>query len=187
MPEVVEPKVYRVPGKRGAGANTRRGIEVALSHGSDVIVTLDGDGQHDPREIPRLVKPIEDGVADVVVGSRFLSSGYRIPKYRKFGIDVITFALNVMSRTKFTDGQCCFRAYSRKALEAITITEAGFGFSTEILIKARALGFRIVEVPVSCIYHEDIKSNSTLNPVRHGLGVLLVTIRWRIWETFQKQ
>ncbi len=64
-------------------------------------------------------------------------------------------------------------------MESIVAIERGFGFSTEILIKARAQGFRIVEVPVSCIYHKDFKMNSSMNPIKQGVGVALSTIKWR--------
>ncbi len=167
---------------RGAGAATRRGIELALKQGADVIVTLDGDGQHNPLEIPTVVQPILDGHADMVIGSRFLIPGYKIRRYRKFGIDVITQVLNFGAKVKFVDGQCCFRAYTRDALERMEITERGFSFSVEMLVKARHLKLRIEEVPVSCIYHPDLESNSTLNPLQHGIPLLFRTIWWRLWE-----
>lgn len=173
--------IVRNFGKRGAGFNTKAGIDEALIRECDVVVTLDGDGQHDAREIPRLLNPIERGEADVVVGSRFLSGDKRhIPAYRKFGIKVITYLYNLGSSQKLTDAQCCFRAYSRAVLEQVRITERGFSFSVETLIKARALGFRIKEVPVTVLYHKQYSQNSSLNPVRHGLSVALGTVKWRI-------
>lgn len=164
----------------GAGSATRIGLDLALSRDADVIVTLDGDGQHNPDEIPKLVAPFRTGrSADVVVGSRFLRE-YKLPRYRKFGIDVITWLYNVGYKQKLSDGQSCFRAYSRQVIEACPITENGFGFSTEILVKARKAGFSIVEVPISCVYHEDWRRNSTLNPLWHGLSVVFKTIKWRL-------
>ena len=164
--------------RRGAGANTKRGMKVV---DADVVVTLDGDGQHLASEIPRVLAPILNGTADLVIGSRFVRS-YKIARYRKFGIDVITWLYNVGRKTKISDSQSCFRAYTRELLESINIEERGFGFSTEVLIKARAKSFRIVEVPITCVYHEEFAQNSSLNPVVHGLGVAWVTIKWRIKE-----
>jgi len=172
--------------ERGAGANTRRGIEEALMADADIIVTLDGDGQHDPGDIPALVAPIAERKADMVIGSRFLADGYKIKRYRKLGIDAITKALNFGSSTKIVDGQSCFRAFSRKVLEQIEITENGFSFSVEVPIKVRAASFRITEVPVRCIYHDRPGSNSAMNPIRHGVSVLLNTAKWRLWELRRK-
>ncbi len=174
---------------RGAGATTALGIAYSLNPHprvfADIIVTLDSDGQHDPDEIPLLVQPLVEKKADLVIGSRFMGD-YQIARYRKFGIDVITALYNKGNRKKIIDGQSCFRAFNRDVAKNIKITEHGFGFSTEFIIKARARGYRIVEVPITCIYHKTHGENSTLNPVRHGLGVALKTVKWRIKEDFLK-
>lgn len=168
-------------GKRGAGANTQAGIDEALILECDAVVTMDGDGQHDPQDIPKLLKPIEDGIADVVVGTRFATDSHTlIPRYRQFGIKVITWLFNVGRRQKLSDVQCCFRAFRREVLEVISITEPGFSFSVETVIRARGLGFRVAEVPVSVLYHRQFSQNSTLNPVTHGLSVALGTVKWRL-------
>lgn len=161
---------------KGAGAATKAGLWQARE--SDIIVTLDGDGQHKPEEIPRLLSPIINDKADIVIGSRFLKP-FKVQKYRKFGIDVITWLYNIGHKQKITDGQSCFRAFSSYAAELIYIEEDDFGFSTEFLIKARLLRFRITEVPISCIYR-NYEQDSTLNPLRHGLGVAWKTIKWRV-------
>lgn len=163
----------------GAGAATRTGLGFARARDADVVVTLDGDGQHDAIEIPDVIAPILEGYADLVIGSRFMGD-YKMPKYRRFGIGVITWLYNVGSKQKIRDGQSCFRAYGRKALESLEITEGGFAFSVETLIKAHKNGLRIVEVPITCHYHERYWDNSTLNPVRHGLSVALAVIKWRV-------
>ena len=160
----------------GAGGATRSGIEAAKVKNADIVVTLDGDNQHAPEEIPNLVAPILEGRADLVIGSRFLGGNNKIPRYRKFGIKVITWLFNVGSWVKISDAQRCFRAHSRRLLDAFSITESGFGFSVEVLIKARGGGFAIHEVPISCLYHSE---SSTANPVVHGVGVALTVIKLR--------
>jgi len=140
-------------------------------------VTLDGDGQHDPNDIPCLVSPVIEENVDLVIGSRFLSSQTNFRRYRKFGIDVITWLFNVGSKVKISDSQCCFRAHSRRLLDNIDITENGFGFSVEVLIKARKMGLTITEIPISCVYHSQ---GSSMNPITHGLGVALNVIKHRI-------
>jgi glycosyltransferase involved in cell wall biosynthesis len=170
--EVIRHKI-----RQGAGAATRSAFKAARTHSADVLVTLDGDGQHNPDEIPQILAPILSGEADLVIGSRFLQSNLnQAPKYRKFGIDIITWLYNLGSKKKVSDSQSCFRAHSRKLLKAINISENGFGFSVEVLIQARRNNFAIREVPVSCIYHSQ---GSSLNPLLHGLGVAWSVIKLR--------
>ena len=189
--------------RKGAGAATRTGFQAAKRSNANILVTLDGDGQHNPDDIPRLLAPIRSNEADLVIGSRFLppkqsavsspqstantpDSGLRtlnsqlgtnIPRYRKFGIDVITWLYNLGSEVKVSDSQSCFRAHSRRLIDAINITEDGFGFSVQVLIQARRKGCAIKEVPISCLYHSQ---GSSLNPVVHGLGVAFTVIKLRL-------
>ncbi len=173
--------VIRNFGKRGYGSNIKSGIDVALIKECDIVVTLDGDGQHSPEEIPFVVEPIERNEADVVAGSRFLSGGNKlIPFYRRLGIRMVTWLYNVGNKHKLSDAQCGFRAYRQEVLRGMGIAEDGWAFSVETLIKARALGFRIKEVPVSVLYHRQYSQNSTLNPIRQGLSVAFGVIKWRI-------
>lgn len=172
--------VIKKEGKYGFGSTLRVGMRDALSKGFDVIVTLDGDGQHDPSDALKIMLPIEDNEADIVIGSRFLSANNATPMYRKLGIGIITWLYNVFSQDKVTDSQCCLRAYRKEVLQSISMTEDGFTFSTETLICARKLGFRIREVPVKALYHKKYSQNSTLNPIKHGLSVAWGTIKLRL-------
>lgn len=165
--------------RRGAGAATRSGFEEAIKLGADIVVTLDGDGQHNPAEIPLLLLPLLQGQADLVIGSRFIEHKTNIPYYRKFGVDIITWMYNLGSKVRVTDAQSGFRAHSRKLLESVAITHDDFSFSVEVLVKARKKGFRIAEVPVSCLYHDQ---GSTSNPVLHGLGVAFAIARIRLYN-----
>jgi glycosyltransferase involved in cell wall biosynthesis len=175
---------------QGAGATTRKAWDsIKWDKYYDCTVTLDSDGQHMPEEIPRLVKPILDNEADVVVGVRFLEGCdtnklkdmdmISCPRYRRFGNWVITTIYN-FGHKPLSDSQSCFRAFNKRAVELLSIEENGFGFSVEMLIKARKMGLRIKEVPITCIYHSNYKSNSSMNPIKHGLGVAFKTICWRV-------
>ncbi|MGA2368382.1 MAG: glycosyltransferase family 2 protein [Dehalococcoidia bacterium] len=175
-------EVIRHPASRGAGAATKTGLEAALKAGADIIVTLDGDNQHDPDEIPILLKPFTTGEADIVIGSRFLREAC-VPAYRKLGIDIITWLYNAGHKERIVDAQSGFRAYSRKAAEAVNITYPGFGFSIQTLVQARKKGLKIVEAPISCIYHD---AGSTVNPFIHGLSVALAVFKIRMKEEFTK-
>jgi glycosyltransferase involved in cell wall biosynthesis len=176
-------EVIRHPHSRGAGAATRTGFEAAKKYGADIVVTLDGDGQHDPSEIPGVIQPVLEGEADITIGSRFLREA-DVSRYRKFGIDVITWLYNIGHKVKIRDAQSGFRAYSRKALDIITITYPGFGFSIETLVQVRKHGLVINEVSVSCIYHD---SGSTEHPVTHGLNVASSVLKIRIKEELFNQ
>ncbi|MDD5648181.1 MAG: glycosyltransferase family 2 protein [Dehalococcoidia bacterium] len=169
-------EVIRHGKRRGAGAATRTGFLAALKEGADIVVTLDGDGQHDAAEIPKVTGPLMQGEADLVIGSRFVKPSTNMPPYRNLGIDIITWLYNLGSKDKITDSQSCFRSYSRKLLETVDITRDDFGFSVEVLIKARKKGLKIVEVPASCYYHAD---SSTMDPITHGLGVAWSVIQLR--------
>lgn len=165
---------------QGTGAATKTAFEAAKRSQADILVTLDGDGQHNADEIPLLLAPILNEEADLVIGSRFLRPDFhQMPKYRKFGIDVITFLYNFGSKVRVSDSQCCFRAHNHKLIEAVNITEAGFSFSVQVLIQARRKGFTIKEVPISCIYHSQ---GSSLNPITHGLGVAFNVIKLRLFS-----
>ncbi|HIE17239.1 MAG TPA: glycosyltransferase family 2 protein [Dehalococcoidia bacterium] len=181
-------EVIRHKTRCGPGAATRSGLEMARTSDADVTVTLDGDAQHNPDEIPRIVKPILRKQADLVIGSRFVKTrdkephprpthASRMPRYRKLGIDIVTYLYNVGARMKVSDSQSCFRAYSRRLLEALNVTDDGFGFSIEILVQARKKGFIFAESPISCIYHS---KSSSIHPVTHGIGLVLSVIRHRI-------
>ena len=159
----------------GYGASLRSLFERVRKLHADVMVTLDADGQHSPGDIPRLVKPILIGKADIVIGSRFLSGDTEkhIPSYRRNGIKLITDLTRSVSFKDITDSQCGYRAYNRKALSFVEPSEYGMGASTEILLKAKEHSLKVVEVPVNVIYEK----KSIHNPVVHGVGVILSIIK----------
>ena len=161
----------------GAGYATKTCLEAAAEREASILVTLDGDGQHNADEIPKLILPIREGAADLVIGSRFLDIRSNISKHREFGIKIITFLYNFASNVKVSDAQSGYRAYSRKAIGMLNITERGFGFSVELLIQARRKGLVITEVPISCIYFPDSHS---LHPIIHGIIVALSVVKLRL-------
>jgi len=145
----------------------------SLEHGADIIVTLDADGQHDPSQIPDLIKALKETEADIAIGSRFLQEDQKTPEWRRRGIKLIT-DLTSNGENDITDAQSGFRAYTREALESLNLTEEGMGVSTEILLKAQNKGLKIAEAPIKVSYRQD---SSTRNPVVHGLFVVLSTVK----------
>ncbi len=159
----------------GYGAAIRTIFEKSAEIGSDILVTFDADGQHRIEDVSRVLHPLENNEADIVIGSRFLGKQSNVPNYRKLGIKVITQVTNSSIKTKLTDSQSGFRAYSKQVLSKISLSEIGMGISTEILIKASNEGLRITEVPITILYSGD---TSTHNPVSHGTSVLFSTIKF---------
>ena len=162
----------------GYGEALKSCFEAAISHSADVLVILDGDGQHNPDEIPKLITPVINKEADLVIGSRFLQPARQtsMPRYRAFGINVITLLFNITFRKKVSDAQSGYRAYSKGVFEDFTLTEKGMGISIEILGKVIKKGARVKEIPISCFY---APSGLSWEAIKHGLGVALSVVRVR--------
>lgn len=162
---------------RGYGSAIRELFKAAKRRNADIMVTIDSDGQHDPKEIPLLLNPILNDECDVVIGSRYLSlsSSSAVPRYRDFGIRVITRITRAASYSEITDAQSGFRAYNKEAISSISLYQNGMSVSTEILLRAKENDLRIREVPVKINYN--VERSSTSNPVFHGLGVLTSLIQ----------
>ena len=159
----------------GYGAAIRTIFQKSVELDSDILVTFDADGQHRIDDVNKILQPLENNEADIVIGSRFLDNESKVPNYRKIGIKVITQVTNASLKKKLTDSQSGFRAYNKQALTQISPSEMGMGISTEILIKASSKGLRIAEIPITILYHDDA---STHNPVSHGTSVLVSTIKF---------
>jgi len=160
----------------GYGAAIRSLFLKAQELDVDVLVTFDADGQHDVNDINKVVEPISNKTADLVIGSRFLDDAEdEIPSYRKTGIKVITKITNTSLKEKIKDSQSGFRAYSKDVLTKIIPSDYGMGVSSEILIKASKNDFRIAEVPIRISYEGD---TSTHHPVSHGVSVIMSTLKF---------
>jgi glycosyltransferase involved in cell wall biosynthesis len=171
-------RVLRHGSNRGYGAAIRSCFDYARNNGTKVLVILDGDGQHDPEAIPRVVEPVLCGDADVSIGSRFLhaKSRGRVPRYRRFGIKALTTLSNLGTRNRpVTDGQSGFRAYSRKAVNLLDPQEADMGAGAEILWDANRRGLRVTEVPIDVDYGFKEPSKGA---VRHALRVIGSMVRY---------
>ena len=160
----------------GYGAAIRSLFLKARELKSEILVTLDSDGQHRIEDLLPVSKPIIEKQADMVIGSRFLEGNQKnIPKYRKVGIKIITKLANSSLDESVTDSQSGFRAYSQNILSTITPLEMGMGVSNEILMKSSKNGFKIAEVPIIVSYEGD---TSTQNPISHGASVILSTLKF---------
>ncbi len=140
-----------------------------------MMITIDGDGQHNPDQIPLLINAITTHNVDVAIGSRFLDDTTKASGYRKTGIKIITSAANYGTNLKVTDSQSGFRAYSKNAISVIHPTEQGMSVSTEILLKISNKGLSIAEVPITVSYEGD---TSEQHSVPHGVSVLMNTLKY---------
>jgi glycosyltransferase involved in cell wall biosynthesis len=159
----------------GYGATIKHILSEARARTFDALVILDADTQHDPRDIPGLVKPILDGY-DLVIGCRNIKD---IPRYRVIGGKVLSLFTNVLTKEKVSDTQSGFRAYSMKAVRELELNENGMALSSEMVSEAAKKNLKITEAPISIKYTKD---SSTLNPVVQGgntLARILVMISKR--------
>jgi polyprenyl-phospho-N-acetylgalactosaminyl synthase len=159
----------------GQGAALQTGIAFALKQGAEVIVTFDGDGQHDPTEIPRLIAPILSGEADCALGSRFLGKAENITFARKLVLKGGVLFTRLVSNVRVTDTHNGFRALSRSAAQKIKITHNRMAHASEIYDRIREHHLRFVEVPVTIRYSAETmaKGQSSWGAVRIVLDLLL--------------
>ena len=165
--ELAGATVIRHAENRGYGSTIQSILAEAKKQNTDILVILDADSQHNPEEIPSLIKGISDG-SDIIIGSREMQRNV-IAGYRRLGQRVLSRLTHIASRKKLSDTESGFRAYSRKAINTLELKEEGMAISSEIVTEAIAKGLTITEIPISVTYTRD---GSTLNPLVHGFGVL---------------
>lgn len=163
---------------KGLGVAFQTGIETALKTNANIIVNIDADGQFNPNDIPKLIKPIIEGKADMVTCSRFLDKNLvpDMPWIKKFGNSLFTKLVSRLTKQKFTDTQCGFRAYSRDAALRMTL----FGIHTytqEVFLDLATKGMGILEIPCKVKGEREGKSRLVTNVFSYGLKVLLIIIR----------
>lgn len=159
-------------GGKGVALNT--GLRKARELSPDVVVLIDGDGQHRPQEMGRVIAPILNGEADIVVGSRYLDHNSKVPRHRVLGHLLFTLLTNRTSGVALTDSQSGFRALSPRALEALSFQSNGFSVESEMQFIARERHLRVVEAPITIQYPDKPKRPV----VSHGLLVLNGMLRF---------
>jgi glycosyltransferase involved in cell wall biosynthesis len=134
--------------RRGSGAAVRLGYQAALAAGASVVVTLDGDGQHDPKEMELLVEPLLAGRADMVQGSRVLGSFEIESNVRSLGVKLFARLLTTLGRTRITDPSTGYRAMTAEALRRLDLRQDQF-YVSEVILDAARKGLEVVEVPIT--------------------------------------
>jgi len=167
--------VFRHKQNVGLGTNFKKGIEVALKLGADVIVNIDADGQFNPEDIPKLIKPIMKEEADMVTCSRFLNEELtkNMPWIKKWGNRRFTNLVSKITGEKFKDNQCGFREYNREAALKMNIN-GKFTYTQEVFIDLVEKGMRIKEVPLEVKYFKERKSHISGKLRRYGFKSLAI-------------
>ncbi len=165
--------IIKFENNKGKGIALTKGFEKAIQNGGDIIITLDGDGEHNPKDIPNLLDPVINGECDVSIGVRYNDGRGKTPRVRRIGQQVLDAQTSIIAKHQFTDSQSGFRCFSRKAIEDIKANIKGYEAESLILIEAIKKGFRIKEVPIDAEYR---KKSSIVQPISQGFGILLSLI-----------
>ncbi len=177
-------KAIRHPHNVGYGGNQKTCYLEALREGATTVVMLHPDGQYDPAIIPEMIRPIREGHAEMVLGSRMLLPGAAkrggMPLWKRIANRFLTTLENLVMRQRFTECHTGYRAYSRRFLETVPFLRNanGFVFDTEVIFQAVHFRLKVVEVPVASRYFADASSVGFRQGVVYGLGTLWTALRF---------
>ncbi|HKY32804.1 MAG TPA: glycosyltransferase family 2 protein [Candidatus Polarisedimenticolia bacterium] len=171
-------RVFHHEQNRGKGAALRTGFAQATG---DIILVQDADMEYNPEEYPVLLKPILDGHADVVYGSRFLSGPHRVHLFwHMVGNKILTLLSNMMSNLNLTDMETCYKVFRRDVLRGITLRSDRFGFEPEFTLKVARGGWRVYEVPIS--YHGRDYAEGKKIGWKDGVSAVYTIIKYRLMD-----
>ncbi len=163
---------------RGKGAALRTGF--ARAEG-DVILIQDADLEYNPEEYPVLLKPIRDGHADVVYGSRFLGGPHRVHLFwHMVGNRFLTLLSNMMSNLNLTDMETCYKVFRREVVQGMRLRSDRFGFEPEFTLKIARAGWRVYEVPIS--YHGRDYADGKKIGWKDGVSAVYTIIKYRFMD-----
>lgn len=168
------------PVNQGYGGNQKIGYHYALANGFDVVALVHGDGQYAPEELPRLLRPVVDGDADAVFGSRMMTRGAALaggmPLYKYLGNSILSFVQNRLLGSRLSEFHSGYRVYSTGALRRIRYwcNTDDFHFDTQIIIQLMRAGQRIVELPIPTYYGDEI---CHVNGLKYAVDVVVTTAR----------
>lgn len=145
---------------QGKGFSLKRGLKYALDRNFDAVITIDGDGQHSPQDLPRFIQKAETSVAGIIIGNR-IHNPRQMPIIRILTNKLMSWFISKLVRQRIPDTQCGFRLIKRKLLEKMKFTTQRFEAESEILFQASLLSYKIESIPIKSIYQ---KEKSQINP-----------------------
>jgi len=157
----------------GKGAALRTGTEYANRNGADVVVFIDSDGQHPPKDIPKLAKELGD--ADIVFTYRNLRSTH-MPLTKKFGNFVLNKLLGILFGIRLRDAQCGFKIMTRKAYKRLGLISSDYNIESEIAAKTGKYGLRFKQVPIETIYTDAYKGTTVFD----GVNIAMRMLWWKL-------
>ncbi len=163
---------------RGVGVAFQSAISYAIEGGYDMMLNMDGDGQFQPEDIPKLVAPIVSGQADMVTASRFLDKSLvpNMPPVKLAGNRMMSWLISGLVRKRFADVSCGFRCYSREALLRINL-HGRFTYTQETFLDFAVKNMRICELPVKVLYFEGRKSRVAGSIVKYAFNSASIIFR----------
>ena len=173
--------VLSIPKNQGKGWALRSGFKDLLQEPWEGIITLDGDLQHDPAEIPKLIEEYDKTKSDIVIGSR-MAEAEKIPGIRYWTNRVGVFFISWAAGQPLADSQSGFRLYGREVLESIPLWTSRYDTETEILIKAGMRGMKITCVQIKTIYYEDELHHSSFRPFPDTFLICMVFLKSLFWR-----
>ena len=161
----------------GVAQAYRTAIRAGLKLDADVICTIDADGQFHAEDIPRVVEPVRAGLADLVIGSRFIGStmNNRVPTTNRVANRLMAFLVSMLIKEYLHDTESGFRAISRRAAEKLQLLGV-VSFSSDMILDVSRRGFRIAEVPVRVTYYQDRVSKVVTSFVKYGFKSLCLIV-----------
>jgi glycosyltransferase involved in cell wall biosynthesis len=170
-------EVVRLPYNLGIGGAVQTGYQYARAHGFDIAIQIDGDGQHDPAELPKLLEPILRDQADLVVGSRFAGAtlgGYRGPILRRIGMQIFARMVSLIARQRVTDTTSGFRAANRRAIRLFAADYPHDYPEVEATVLVHHHKLTMVEVPVAM--RTRTSGRSSINAFRSAYYMIKVSL-----------
>jgi glycosyltransferase involved in cell wall biosynthesis len=165
-------KIYTLKQHLGKGYALRAGFSKAKG---DIIVTIDSDGSHRPEELPRVLAPILQDKADLVIGSRYLNQkNVAARKLNAFGVKLFNYFIQLLTGVAVTDSQSGYRAMKREVLKNQNLKSGEYEIESEMLVKTAKKNSRITEVPIS--FEQRTYGRSGVDPMVDGFKILLSII-----------
>ena len=167
------------PKNRGKGGALKSGFAWALEHGYEAVITLDADGQHLPREIPKFLRAREETRADLIIGGRAHLFGEMLPR-RRLANRFSAWSIARASGARITDSQSGFRLYSANLLRNVRLRTDGFDMESEVIVHAGRGGFKVLTIPIDLGFVDGI-STSHYKPLKDTLRIAWTVTRARLF------